>query len=330
MERRPTGAGGAGHVLFPCRRQRQQGVRDIRATELRRYRQISKLPSHCATTRTRRVQTTSPFHTGGAPNERRRRVFDKLQPKVTLRYNVSDGANLFASYSEGFRSGQFNQSGTAAAAIAAGIDGVFDIVGQEETRAFEIGFKGRMLDGLANLNVSLFTTEVDGQQYFLFFAPTSSQVLAGIDRVDLVGGEIELSAAVGEGLDIYAAYGFTDSEINEYNVQPAFEGNKAPYVPRDTINLGFQYRAPVTEGLDVLLRGDYERRGRQFWDPDNSSARRAVSLVNARAGLEGERWSLIAWSKNLLNETYLAEYVLGGFVHLAEPRSYGLEFTYNF
>ena len=277
-----------------------------------------------------RIQTTSPFHTGGAPNERRKETFDKLQPKVTLRYSLSESANLFASYSEGFRSGQFNQSGTAAAAVAAGVNGVFDVVGQEETRAFEIGFKGRVLDGLANVNISLFTTDVDGQQYFLFFAPTSSQVLAGIDRVDLVGGEVEFSAAVAEGLEIYAAYGFTDSEIDEYNVQPAYEGNKAPYVPRDTMNLGFQYRAPVAGNLNLLLRGDYERRGRQFWDPDNSTARKAVSLVNFRAGLEGERWSLIAWSKNLLDEKYLAEYVLGGFVHLAEPRSYGIELTYNF
>ena len=277
-----------------------------------------------------RIQTTSPFHTGGTPNERRKKTFDKLQPKVTLRYSLTESANLFASYSEGFRSGQFNQSGTAAAAIGAGVNGVFDVVGQEETRAFEIGFKGRMLDGLANVNVSLFTTDVDGQQYFLFFAPTSSQVLAGIDRVDLVGGEVEFAAAVADGLEIYAAYGFTNSEIDEYNVQPAYEGNKAPYVPRDTINLGFQYRAPVAGTLNVLVRGDYERRGRQFWDPDNSTARKAVSLVNVRAGLEGERWSLIAWSKNLLDEKYLAEYVLGGFVHLAEPRSYGIELTYNF
>ena len=35
-----------------------------------------------------RIQTTSPFHTGGAPNERRRETFDKLQPKVSLRYQL--------------------------------------------------------------------------------------------------------------------------------------------------------------------------------------------------------------------------------------------------
>lgn len=277
-----------------------------------------------------RIQTTSPHHTGGPANQRRKTTFDKLQPKVTLRYRISEGVNLFGSYSEGFRSGQFNQTGTGAAAVAAGISGVSDVVGQEETRAFEVGFKSRLMNGLAGLNAALFATRVDGQQYFLFFAPTSSQVLAGIDRVDLYGGEVELSAAVTDGLEVYAAYGFTKSKIEEYSVQPSFVGNKAPYVPQDTINLGFQYRAPITDGIGFFLRGDYERRGSQFWDPDNSSKRKPVSLVNARAGVEGDRWALKVWTKNLLDNKYLAEYVLGGFVHLAPPRSYGVEFTYNF
>ena len=277
-----------------------------------------------------RIQTTSPFHTGGPASERRKKTFDKLQPKVTLRYRLSEGINVFGSCSEGFRSGQFNQSGTGNAAVAAGIYGVFDVVGQEETRALEIGSKSRLMNGLASLNAALFATRVDGQQYFLFFAPTSSQVLAGIDRVDLHGGEIELSASVTDGLDIYAVYGFTQSKIEEYSVQSSFVGNKAPYVPKDTINLGFQYRAPITDEIGFFLRGDYERRGRQYWDPDNSSARKAVSQVNARTGLEGDRSALTVWSKNLLDQKYLAEYVLGGFVHLAPPRSYGVEFTYNF
>lgn len=277
-----------------------------------------------------RVQTTSPFHTGGAPNERRKATFDMLQPKVTLRYRVTGNINVFGSYSEGFRSGQFNQAGTAAAAAAAGIEGVFDVVGQEETRAFEVGMKTQWMNGLANFNLALFRTDVDGQQYFLFFAPTSSQVLAGIDRVNLLGGEAEFRAALADGLEAYAAYGFTDSEIREYAVNPAFAGNKAPYVPDDTINFGLQYRRPVTDRTGLFLRADYERRGSQFWDPDNSSARKAVGLASVRAGVEGDRWAVRVWSKNLGDKKYLAEYVLGGFVHLAAPRSYGIEFTYNF
>ena len=55
-----------------------------------------------------------------------------------------------------------------------------------------------------------------------------------------------------------------------------------------------------------------------------------MNLINFRAGVESDRWTLKAWSKNLGDERYLAEYVLGGFVELAPPRSYGIELTYNF
>jgi len=278
----------------------------------------------------RRAQIVSPHNTTGSQGARREATFDKLQPKVTLRFLATPGVNLFVSWSEGFRSGQFNQLGTAAAAQAAGVDGVFDVVGQEETAAFEVGLKARIMGGRGNFNASLFNTGVEGQQYFLFFAPTSSQVLAGIDEVQLSGGELEFSASLADGLDIYAGYGFTDSEIEAYAVEPSFVGNEAPYVPDHTVNLGFQYRQPVTDRLRVFLRADFERRGRQFWDPDNSSARDDVDLINARFGFEHERWQVTAWSKNLADELYLAEFVLGGFVHVAPPRSYGIDFTYTF
>ncbi|MDE0128703.1 MAG: TonB-dependent receptor [Gammaproteobacteria bacterium] len=278
----------------------------------------------------RRVQIVSPHNTTGSQGARREATFDKLQPKITLRYLANSRVNLFASYSEGFRSGQFNQLGTSAAAQAAGIDGVFDVVGQEETKAVEVGLKAQIMGGRGKIDASLFNTRVNGQQYFLFFAPTSAQVLAGIDEVRLSGGEVEFSAFLLDRLDIYAGYGFTNSEIEDYSVEPAFIGNDAPYVPDHTINLGFQYRQPLTDRVGVLLRTDFERRGRQFWDPDNSSARNDVDIVNVRLGLEGERWQVIAWSKNLADELYLAEFVLGGFVHLAPPRSYGIDFTYTF
>ena len=278
----------------------------------------------------RRVQIVSPFNTTGSQGAHREATFDKLQPKITLRYLANADVTVFVSYSEGFRSGQFNQLGTAAAAQAAGVDGVFDVVGQEETEAFEIGLKAQLMGGRGSVDAALFNTSVTGQQYFLFFAPTSSQVLAGIDEVALSGGEIEFSASLADGLDFYAAYGFTDSEIEAYSVAPSFVGNKAPYVPDHTINLGIQYRQRVTDAVGVFVRADFERRGTQFWDPDNSSARDDVDLINARFGFEGDRWEVTAWARNLADEEYLAEFVLGGFVQLAPPRSYGLDFTYNF
>ena len=54
----------------------------------------------------------------------KRNSYDLFQPKVSAKYKVSNDVNLFGSWGVGFRSGQFNQSGVAAVAAAAGVNGV--------------------------------------------------------------------------------------------------------------------------------------------------------------------------------------------------------------
>ncbi|MGZ6016893.1 MAG: TonB-dependent receptor, partial [Phenylobacterium sp.] len=54
-------------------------------------------------------------------------TFDDWQPQAILRYTMNPGLTLYASYSRGFRSGGFNQTGVATASAAAGFVGVGDI-----------------------------------------------------------------------------------------------------------------------------------------------------------------------------------------------------------
>ena len=77
-------------------------------------------------------------------------------------------------------------------------------------------------------------------------------------------------------------------------------------------------------------RVDWQKLGPTWWDPANLTVRDPVSLVNLRAGVEGAKWSVNAWSKNLTNKKYNAEFSPGGFLFPAEPRTYGLEFMRRF
>ncbi|HVY83392.1 MAG TPA: hypothetical protein VG994_20570, partial [Steroidobacteraceae bacterium] len=65
-------------------------------------------------------------------------------------------------------------------------------------------------------------------------------------------------------------------------------------------------------------------------DPANSTSRDPVDLLDLRLGLEGESWSVTAWSKNLTNEKYNAEFSPGGFLFRALPRRYGVDFIKRF
>jgi len=288
----------------------------------------------------KRVQNISPFNTAGLPagcaanslqNCQQEATYNKLQPKVSVKYTVSEDANVYASYGEGFRSGQYNQFGVGAAAAGAGVAGVKDTVDAEITKTYEIGFKSELLNNRLRLNAAAFHTKTN-PLYFVFIGAVGAQALVNIDEVRLMGGEIEAVANVGDGLDIYAAFGYTDSEILANTLSPATVGNQAPYVAKTTLNLGAQYRTEITEDFGLIARVDYERRGAQFWDPENSTDRSALNLINARIGIEDPDgiWSVTGSVRNLTDEAYNSEWVLGGFSHPAIPRTWHLDVRVNF
>ncbi len=99
---------------------------------------------------------------------------------------------------------------------------------------------------------------------------------------------------------------------------------------QSTFNTGAQYRQPLQNGKSATIRLDYQRIGRTWWEPYNVTSRDPVSLVNLRVGFEGDQWSLTAWSKNLTDEKYNAEFSPGGFLFKALPRRYGVDFSYRF
>ena len=263
--------------------------------------------------------------------EVRSKTFSKFQPKVSLSYTGFDNISLYGTYSVGFRSGGFNQSGVGVAASNVGLDGVSDVYEAEETDNLEVGLKAFFPAIKSRLNVSIFDSTIDNQHYYVFVGAVGAQVLVNIDEVELRGGEIEFGTTLFENLSINASAGITDSEITAYQLEPSTIGNKAPYVPDYTFNLGVQYTMELGSDWVSQWRLDWERRGEQYWDPLNSTARQELDLLSARIGFfNNDNLSVSLWAKNLTDEEYNAEWLLGGFAHPAAPRSYGVEVRWDF
>ncbi|GGI80194.1 TonB-dependent receptor [Shewanella hanedai] len=280
---------------------------------------------------TREQTNRAPVKFDANSGQVREKTFSKFQPKVSYVYTGLPNINLYANFSEGFRSGGFNQSGVGALAATAGLEGVSDLYKAEESSNFEVGIKGLYPDISTRFNASLFNTSIDNQHYFVFIGSLGAQVLTNIDEVSLIGGEFDFKTSVHENIDLFGSFGMTQSEIKAYSLNPGDVGNKAPYVPEYTINFGTQLHAELFSGWLSTLTLDWEQRGKQYWDPSNSSPRDAINLVNARLGFnrdEGD-WSVNLWAKNLGNEEYLAEWVLGGFAHPAQERTFGIELRWN-
>lgn len=257
--------------------------------------------------------------------------FKKFQPKVSYSYTGLDNISLYATYSEGFRSGGFNQNGVAEQASLVGVTGVSDLYKAEETTNVEVGIKALYPKQATRFNAALFNTTIDNQHYFLFVGALGAQVLTNIDEVALIGGEFDFKTAITSSFDIYGGVGITDSEIKNFSLNTADVGNNAPYVPDYTVNIGIQYNAEIISDWQTMFTLDAQRIGKQYWDTSNSTARESIDLVNGRIGFNSDdgQWNINLWAKNIFDEKYNAEWVLGGFAQVGMPRSFGIEFRWS-
>ncbi len=276
--------------------------------------------------------------------------FKQLQPKVSLTYKVPDRGSVFASWGRSFKSGGFNAIGSrevvvratavgSTRAIAESLVFLQDSYEKEIANASEIGFKSEWLDRRLSLNGAVFKTDIDNAQQFSFFPSGSIQAVSSIDRVDIVGAELEATGRVSDWLTLFAGYGYTDAEIKQFRAQPTSVGNKAPYVADYNYTVGFQADRSLANGATFNARLEFNQQGPVFFDTANTPGTRrdAVGLVNARVGISGESWEVALWSRNLTDEEYRSETVvlptgLGIFNpgFKAATRSYGVEGKFSF
>jgi iron complex outermembrane receptor protein len=277
------------------------------------------------------TKTPDVFLPGGSTSfegEVRSHTWSETQPKFTLRYKPADAITLYGGWSRGFRSGGFNQSGVGAVADLNNIAGVNDLFEAEVADTWEVGFKGQFLDRRLNTSLSLYSTESTNGYFFVFLVANSTQNLGNLDA-DYKGAEFEISGKVTDNLELFGSVGYTDGEITGME-DPSVKGNKPPLAPDVTYNLGAQWKQPLGNNLALALRADYQHIGRTYWEPYNTTSRDPVDLVDLRLGLEGGKWAVTAWSKNLTDEKYNAEFSPGGFLFRALPLRYGVEFSYDF
>jgi iron complex outermembrane receptor protein len=197
--------------------------------------------------------------------------------------------------------------------------GVNDVFEAETADTFEVGFKSQWLNGMLTLNGAAFTTLSKNSYFFVYLYANSTQNLGNVPEVRLKGLELEARFAPTRDIQLDASWGLTYSDIKKFP-DPAAIGNEAPVISRSTLNLGAQFTPDLGGGFSALLRADYRRIGRTWWDVYNTTVRKPVDLVDVRAGIDKDNWSLTAFATNLFNKKYNAEFSPGGFVYTPRPR----------
>ncbi|MDH3612081.1 MAG: TonB-dependent receptor [Gammaproteobacteria bacterium] len=304
----------------------------------------------------------------------RKETFDQVQPKVSWRWAASDAVNVYASWGIGFRSGGFNSLGSSdllelwfntgqPPVLANPINAqlvIEDTYDKEVSSSFELGVKTQLLDNRLRLNAAVFSTDVDDNQFFEFFAGPFGllRVVTTIDETTIQGFEVDFNWLASENFSIFGGVGFLDSEIEKNINRPLSEGNDVPQAPDETYNLGAQLELPMGNDMNIYARVDFQHVGEMWfhtlqgeatpniWDglfagggsitTDFSKTQRdAYDTVNLRIGFEAERWSATVWGRNITDEEYLEEVIPaaefgGSFIHPAATATYGADFSFRF
>jgi len=178
--------------------------------------------------------------------------WDKSTGKVSLDYQVTDESLIYASWSQGFKSGTFNAFASAAA--------IEDPLEPELVDSFEIGYKGTLLDNTLRLNTALFRADY------------SDLVVGGLGDSGLFtqnGGETAV-----QGLEVEATWVASEAFSSFLTLNYLFDyewddtsgsastrvGDELPYARELQWTLGGTYSLILGDigNIDINLAGRYD------------------------------------------------------------------------
>uniref|UniRef100_UPI0025D31440 TonB-dependent receptor n=1 Tax=Novosphingobium sp. TaxID=1874826 RepID=UPI0025D31440 len=269
--------------------------------------------------------------------------------------NQGSSALINANFNDGVTPGTIN----------AGVN-ITDQYRKEKSSAFEVGMKGSLFDDRLTFDLAGYYTRVTDMQFFEFFVGGFGllRVVSNIDQVDIKGAELNVGLKVIDGWRFFASGNVTDSEIKKNAARPYTVGNKSPYTADYTINLGTEITAPLSDAMKLLVRADYRITGPTWFStvqcqtrpslfsgllPISSlalpgfvgdanyckSQREAFGVLNLRAGIQTDNFSIAAFANNMLDRRYLAEVIPaiefgGSFISPGARRVFGVEASAKF
>lgn len=255
------------------------------------------------------------------------KTYKNFLPRVIANYNVTPDIMVYASYSEGVNAAidAFNAnilSSTPGQVAALEALGLSVVQKPENLKNYEIGFKGSFFDGRARLSMAAFiadwTDQFNTRSLVILDAsqnPPVTSIVGGTansGNTRIKGLEADLWTNPVDGLTITLAGAINNSSIKDWS-EPSvsqltgifgdgFKGNSLPYTSKYSANLGIQLNGNIAN-LDAgfFARGDLSYKSRQFIDAGNLTWISGRSVVNARLGYKGEKYSIELFATNLFN-----------------------------
>ena len=192
--------------------------------------------------------------------------FSDFTGKASISYKINDDHTVYALFSQGFKSGGFQNSARTADAAATPF-------GEETVDNYEIGWKGE-INNRARFALTGFFQEADGIQTVTLetVGDGFASVTSNLGSVESFGIEGDLTYQVTDNLRIGGSFAAIDAELQDTEIVLARDANGVPtnvvdlsgerpeVAPRWTGTFYAQYEHEFSNGNILSLRGDFTGR----------------------------------------------------------------------
>lgn len=289
---------------------------------------------------------------GSYPHDQRlQRNEYHLDPTARLRWQASDSAMIYVSYSEGYKSGGFNASGDTANPDGSPAEGTeFE---DEQAESWELGVKAELWDNRARLSATLFHTEIEDLQVTSFRG--TNYIVGNAAALTSQGAELETQLALTQAWEVGGALAYLDSEYDKYPNAPCtiyqvaevggdcvqdLEGERGPNAPEWSATVYASYNQQLANGWWFRFNIDGSYKDEQFLDGDldENAVQDSYFKINGRLALASsdDTWEVAVYGRNITDETTYtfgtdSPLSAGIYGHwLEEPMILGLQARYSF
>jgi iron complex outermembrane receptor protein len=260
-----------------------------------------------------------------------------------LKWRPTDEAMLYASYTQGFKSGGF---GSFSIADANGVPPDYnttDITPEDGYRpdtfdpeladSYEIGYKDTLFNGAANIDLTAFYYEYEDLQ--ILYYDGGASLVDNVGEVEAWGVEGSITAALSDNWTLYVAAGYLDSEAKELEIicgSDECEGSPLFWAPEWSAALMLDAYFPVKGGaITGSLEAFYEGERGGDWTDISQNYIDSYTEMALRIGYESDNnWHVQAYVENLTDEfTWDGQNANGGvlpshFFGPKRPRTFGV------
>ncbi len=257
--------------------------------------------------------------------------------KVGVNWNVAENTLVYATVSQGTKSGGFFTGVVTSNAQLIPYDA-------EELIAYEIGVKGRLPESAFSYEASAFYYDYDDVQTFIGDNSGAVPVnrLGNVKGASIYGLDLfaRWSPAAVPGLDLAAGFGILDTELESFvsgaDVIP--KGNEQPDAPEFSTNLAVSYQFNLADEVSAQIAVDGRYQDETYHNALNEALSESENywVLNARLSVYyRDDWEFTAWAKNIADDEHMTQFSNnlalgnGARVHGA-PRTFGFTVTKDF